>query len=324
MKKLACFLGTLAFAFAMQTGESQAAYPDKPITMVIPYGTGGASDLGGRALAMSASEYIGQPIMVSNQPGASGTTGSFKVLKSKADGYTVLLSRVSSQGMYPAQNIKNKLYDWDSFDILTIIEGNPYVITVREDSPFKTLDDLAAAIKAKPGGLKFAHSGVGTPLYLGPQMLAMMAGAKPSDVVGVPFKADGDSKLALMGGQVDFLFANLAGQVDQIKAGTLRCLGICRADRHPDFPEMPCVGEMPKYKDLAYLLGWSGLYAPKGLPAEVVNKWVDVIKKVSKDEKWLELCKKRGAEPLMFSPEDSKAFVKKQVELFRQIYATME
>lgn len=324
MKKLSCILGTFLCALMVQAGTAQAAYPEKPINMVIPYGTGGASDLGGRALAMSAAEYLGQPIMVSNQPGASGTTGSFKVLKSKADGYTVLLSRVSSQAMYPAQKIKNKLYEWDSFDILTIIEVNPYVIAVRDDSPYKTLDDLGAAIKANPGKLKFAHSGVGTPLYLGPQMLSMMAGGKPTDVVGVPFKADGDSKMALMGGQVDFLFVNLAGLVDQIKAGSLRALGICRADRHPDFPNMPCTAEMPKYKDLAYLAGWSGLYAPKGLPADVTKTWTDVIQKVAKDQKWVDLCKKRGAEPMMTSPEESKAFVQKQVELFRQIYSTME
>ena len=135
-----------------------AGYPDKPITIVVPYGTGGAADIACRTLAGTAQKYLGQPIMVVNKTGAGGATGSLFVNKSKADGYTLLLARIGSQGIYPAQDLPTKLYEWDDFTFLTILDENPYIFTVQNSSPYKTMQELADAIKANPARLPYSPS----------------------------------------------------------------------------------------------------------------------------------------------------------------------
>lgn len=307
-----------------QSPAVAAGYPDKPITLVIPFGAGGVTDIAGRALANAAQSHMGQPVMPVNRPGASGISGSSFVAKSKADGYTLLISRVSGQGIYPAQNHPNKLYEWDDFTILTILELNPYVFLVRSDSPYKNLKELAEAIKANPGKLKYSHSGPGTVLALGPQMLAHAAGVKPNAVVGVPFTSDAESKVALMGGNVDFLGVTATSVIDQVKGGSLRALAVVTDGdkRLAELPDVPSVIEAG-FPQLASLAGWSGVYGPKGLPKEVIDRWVSVLQLVAKDPAWLEVNTKLGNIPVVMSPEQSKVFVKKQIDTFKVVFDSL-
>ena len=134
----------------MIPGLGLAKYPTKPITLVAPYGPGGASDLASRTLAAVAPKYIGEPVVVVNRTGAGGVTGSTYVNKSKPDGYTLLLARIGCQAVAPALNATIP-YKWDQFTFLGLLELNPFVYVVKADSPYKTLDDLLKAIKAEPG-----------------------------------------------------------------------------------------------------------------------------------------------------------------------------
>ena len=324
MKKLSTLLTALLFSLAVLPMAAFAAdYPTKPITLVVPYGAGGSADLAGRTLATAAQDALGQPVLVVNKTGASGATGSAFVQKAKPDGYTLLLARVGSQSVYPAQNLPNKLYNWDGFTFLTILDVNPYVFLVMKDSPYKTLKDLADDIKAKPGKLKYSHSGPATVLALGPQMLAIEAGGTPKAVVGVPFTSDADSKVALLGGNVDFLGVSLPSVLDQIKAGTIRALAVVSEERLPDLPEVPTVTEAG-FPGLMPLNGWSGLYGPSNLPKEVMDKWTDVLAKVKSDKTWLDVTTKLGNIPVINSSEEAKEFVRRQIEAFSRVYQDMK
>jgi len=299
---------------------SAAGYPDKAVTLVSPFGAGGAADLAARALASAAQKHFGQPIMVVNRAGAGGVTGSHFVLNSKPDGYTLLLARIASHGVYPAQNLPNKLYDWDSFTFLTILEENPYVITVQSTSPYKTLQDLAGAIKANPGKLKYSHSGTTTILALGPQLLNKEMGLPVTATVGIPFTGDGDAKVALMGGNVDYLGSNLAPVIDQVKGGTLRALGTSNKERLKDLPDVPTFAEAG-FPGLMSLTGWSGLLAPKDLSKEAMDVWLEVLKKVSADPSWRDVTVSMGNIPVMNSPDEAKEYVRRQVESFKKVFA---
>ena len=320
MRKLLTLIPACILALTMNLGLAFAEYPDKPITLVVPFGPGGVTDLAGRALAASAQKFIGQPVLVANKAGASGTTGSHFVKNSRPDGYTLLLARVAGQSVYPAQNLPNKLYEWDDFTIFTILDLNPFVFVVRKDSPYKSLKELAEAIKANPGKLKYSHSGPTTILALGPQMLASEVGAKPSAVVGVPFTSDGDAKVALLGGNVDFLGVNLAGVIDQlVEGGGLRALALVSEKRMPELPDVPTVSEAG-FQKLKNLAGWSGVYGPPNLPKEVYDKWISVLQQVKNDPDWLNVTLKLGNTPVMNSPEEAKKFVQEQIEAFKSVY----
>jgi tripartite-type tricarboxylate transporter receptor subunit TctC len=319
MRRLFLILAT-AFLVPLLAGLALAAYPDKAVTLVAPFGAGGAADLAARALASTAQKHFGQPIMVVNRTGAGGVTGSHFVLNSKPDGYTLLLARIASHGVYPAQNLPNKLYDWDSFDFLTILEENPYVITVQSTSPYKTLKELTEAIKANPGKLKYSHSGTTTILALGPQVLNREAGLPVTATVGIPFTGDGDAKVALMGGNVDYLGSNLAPVIDQIKGGALRALGTSNKERLKDLPDVPTFAEAG-FPGMMVLTGWSGLLAPKGLSKEATDVWLDVLKKVSADPSWRDVTVSMGNMPVMNTPAEAKEYVRRQVESFKQVLA---
>jgi len=319
MRFFLAFLAALILWFPADIAQA-AKYPVRPITLVVPYGPGGAADLAGRALAAAAQKYIGQPVMVVNRTGAGGATGSHFVLNSRPDGYTMLLARVGSQSVYPAQNLPNRLYEWDSFDILTILDENPYVVTVLSSSPIKTMKDLADAIKAIPGKLRYSHSGTSTILSLGPQALNNALGLSLDATVGIPFTGDGDAKIALLGGNVDFLGVNLTAMMDQILAGEVRALGVSTKERLKELPDVPTFAEIG-FPVLMNITGWSGLYGPKNLPKEVIDVWLDVLKKVSSDETWLDTTLKLGNIPLMNTPEEAKEYVRQQIAVFEKIYA---
>ena len=324
MKRLSLLFSALTLCLlAVPMAAFASDYPEKPITLVVPYGAGGSADLAGRTLGTAAQKPMGQPLLVVNKTGASGATGSAFVAKARPDGYTMLIYRVGSQSVYPAQNLANKLYDWDDYTILTILEMNPYVFLVKADSPFKTLKELAEAIKAQPGKYKFSHSGPATVLALGPQLLAIEAGATHKAVVGVPFTSDSDSKVALMGGNVDFLGVSLPSVLDQVQAGTLHALAVVSDERLPELPNVPTVSEAG-YPNLNTLNGWSGLYGPKDLPKPVVDKWIAALQEVKNDPTWIDVTKKLGNIPVINSPEEAKEFVRKQVEAFSKVYAGMK
>ena len=296
--------------------SAKAEYPTKAVTVVSPYGPGGAADLAARTLAATADKYLGQSIAVINKTGGAGVVGSMSVVKAKPDGYTLLLSRVGSQAAVPALNKKTP-YKWDDYTFLGLLELNPFALTVNADSPYKTFADLEKAIK---GGAKLSYSsaGVGALQHLGVVVLLDQMGVDPGQLKHVPYKGGGKAGAAVVGGHVDIFFQNLSGVIGHVQGGKLRALAVSTEERSPRIPDVPSFRELG-YPDMSVILGWSGLWGPPNLPEDVVSKWVAILGKLKNDEKWLAATEKLGSFPKILPPAETAAFVKKQHDVFESV-----
>lgn len=298
--------------FMMQTASAE--YPTKPVTLVSPYGPGGAADLAARIISANATGYLGQGILVVNRTGAAGVTGSTSVVKGKADGYTLLLSRVGSQAAVPAMN-RTIPYKWDEYTFLGLLELNPFVLVVKADSPYKTLDDIKVAMKSgkKPS---YSSAGVGTLLHVAMAMVLDEFGMKADAMKHVPYKGGGKAAAAVVGGHVDMMFQNLSGVIGNIQAGKMRALAVSTPERVASIGDVPTVSEAG-YPGLETIVGWSGVWGPPNLPEEVVTKWVGVLDSLKKDKAWNKMTKGLGSTPSIRNPENTKAFVEKQYTAFK-------
>lgn len=303
-----CILGS--------AGTASAEYPDKPVNLIVPYGPGGAADLAARILANEAPQYLGQNVLVANQAGAGGVTGSTKVIKGPKDGYQLLMSRVGSQATIPAMN-ETIPYKWDEATMIGIVETNPFAIAVAADSPYKTFDDLANAIKAGKK-LKYSSSGVGTLLHMASLILINDLGADAASHTHVPFKGGGEATTAVVNGTVDFIFHNLSGLIGPVESKQLRLLLVTTPERVSKLPDVPTAEELG-YPNLSAVIGWSGVWGPPEMDKAATDKWVSVLQSLKDDPEWIAATEKLGSIPNVMSPEDTKAFVEKQYNTFRGI-----
>jgi len=304
---LAC--GTaLGLAPAMAEG-----YPERPITMVVPYGPGGAADLSARMIAGSAPTYLGQPVLAINKTGAAGVVGSNFVLNSKPDGYTLLSARVGSQMGVPAMN-KTIPYAWDDFTILGLIEVNPFVLVVNADSDIKTFADFEKKIKAGDE-MSYSSAGVGTLLHTAAAVLSNAMDADFEALTHIPYKGGGKARAAVVGGQVDFSWQNLSAVAGALEAGQLTALVVTMPERQKIIPDVPTASEVG-YDDLELIVGWSAIYGPPDMPADVVAKWTETLEALKKDKAWNRMTKSLGNIVDIRSAEDTKAFVEAQYKVF--------
>ena len=296
--------------------DAAAEYPTKPIRIIIPYDAGGAADLQARIVASTAPEYIGQAVLASNRTGAAGVTGSNYVVRSKPDGYTLLLARVGSQAGVPAVNL-NIPYKWNDYTVLGLLEKNPFVLVVNSKSDLHSLTDIEAKLK-KGEKLSYSTGGVATLPHIAMVMVLEGMGLKADAMTHVPYKGGGAAAAALVGGHVDMFFQNLSGVIGQIQAGTLRALFVTTPERVKVIKDVPTVKEVGR-PDLELAIGWSALYGPKGLPQEVVDKWVDTLQMLKKDKSWNRMTTKLGSIPAISSPAEMEKFAESQVKAMRAV-----
>ena len=309
----------LAVAMAsMLAGPAHAQpYPNRPITLIAPYAAGGDSDLAGRNLAATAAKFMGQTLLVQNIVGASGTIGSMRVRTATPDGYTLLIARGGSQAITPALETKTP-YKWNDFTMLSLLEFNPVVCVVKNDSPHKNLKDLLDALKANPGKLNYATAGPGTTQHMAVEVLLRAAGLPSNSAEQIGYKGGGEVTAAMLGGQVQFLCNNLSTIGGQLKAGTFRALFVTTAERLKEYPDIATAREMG-VPQMESVMGWSGLYGPPGLPPEVVSKWVETFKKLAQDPDWLRGNAGFGGVPAIRSPADTEKFAREQYELYERL-----
>jgi tripartite-type tricarboxylate transporter receptor subunit TctC len=313
MRRALALLALGAFASVVQ-----AQYPARPIHLVVPYSAGSDADLSARNLAQHATRYLGgQPIVVQNQPGASGAIGSEAVREAPADGYTLLLARIASHVIQPATDPKTP-YRWSDFTQLSLLELNPYVCAVQRDSVYRSMPDLIAAIRARPGKLNFATVGAGTIQNFGPQYLFSLLGLPRDAALGIPYKGSGELTTALLAGQVDFACSNLGALLGQLKSGALRALMTTMPAPLPELPGVPTARSLG-WPQMENIVAWSALAGPRGLPADVVTRWTQAIAELSRDAGWLAGNEKLGGVPAVRSPGATDAFVRAQFEMYETL-----
>jgi tripartite-type tricarboxylate transporter receptor subunit TctC len=243
-----------------------AAWPERPIKLVIPFPAGSVTDRIGRVLGQHLQDALKQPVVVENRPGAGATIGSDYVAKAKPDGYTILLGANASH----AVNVAFMKLPYDpvkSFEPISLVAAVPSVLAVGNAIPARTLGELLAQAKAKPGAFTYTSAGIGTTGHIGMEMLASMTGMQ---LVHVPAKGPGQAVQDVMGGHVDMLIESIALTAPLVKGGKLRALATTAQTRSPALPQVPTVAEagVPGYE----LLLWFALYAPAGTPQAIVEK----------------------------------------------------
>ena len=321
LRKLAV-LGLSAAAAVMMVAPGQAAdYPNRPITLVAPYGPGGASDLHARVVAGTATKYLLQAVLAVNKTGAAGVVGSHFVVRAKKDGYTLLSARVGSQAGVPAFN-PNVPYKWDDFTFLGLTERNPFVLVVNPKSGVKTFKEFVAAIKS--GKMtKYSSAGIGTLLHLAALVMADEIGIDADKLTHIPYKGGGKARAAVVGGQVDFSFQNLSATIGALRAGQVIALAVTTKKRFVAIPDVPTVSELG-HPNMETIIGWSGIFGPPGLPKPVIDKWVSVLQSLKKDKAFNKLIKNLGSIPDIRGPAETKAYVKNQYETFKKVVAKLK
>jgi tripartite-type tricarboxylate transporter receptor subunit TctC len=251
-------IGASAFA--------QDAYPAKPVHIFVPYPPGGAVDIVARTLGDALGRHWNQSVVIENRPGAAGIIAEQALVQASPDGYTLILV-ASGHALLPHFYDKLPYDTFKDFTPISLIGSSPNMLLVRADSPFKSVGDVIAAARAKPGALSYGHAGNGTSPYLSGELFKYMA---KIEITSVPYKGGAPALTDLVGGQIPLTFNNIPESLGQVQAGTVRPLGVTTAERSPVLTNVPTIAEagVPGYDTGV----WWGVFAPAGLPAAIQAK----------------------------------------------------
>ncbi|MGE5618361.1 MAG: tripartite tricarboxylate transporter substrate binding protein [Sphingomonadaceae bacterium] len=266
-----------------QTGSKP--YPSKEISIIVPFGPGGTSDLTGRFVADALSKQLGQPVVVVNREGAGSAVGLQELASAKADGYTI--------GLATSSLVTNKIIgqakvDYTQLAPLAQMLNSPGSFAVKADSPYKNVKELLDDAKARPDKVRVGNTGTGATWHLMSVMIEDLTGAQLLDV---PYDGGSAIVAALLGGHIEVGVQSASGFVPNVEGGKLRFLGIAADKRDPSMPDVPTFKEQGV--DLSYGL-WNGFFAPKGTPAEAVNKLSEALEKIAESPEFADFAKKNG------------------------------
>jgi tripartite-type tricarboxylate transporter receptor subunit TctC len=313
------FLRLLAALFASSLIASTAfaqAYPAKPVKIVVPFAAGGAVDILTRVLADKLHPALGQQVVVEPVVGAGGNIGSAQVAKSTPDGYTLLMATTGTHTINPGL-YRNMSFDAvKDFAPITLVASVPNILVVHPDVPAKTVKELVALAKSKPGKLNFASFGHGTSNHLSGELFKSVAAI---DIVHVPYKNAPQAVLEIVGGQVNFAFVNAPLALPQVRAGKLRALAVTGAKRSPAVPDLPTMAEagLPDF----VVESWYGLMAPAGTPEPILKRLHDETTKVLARPDLVEAFAKQGADVVTATPAEFAAMVAAEKARWAEVIA---
>ena len=297
--------GLLAACALAAASLAHAAWPERPITIVVPYAPGGAADAMARVVAAKMSTKLGTSVIVDNKAGASGTIGQAYVAKAQPDGYMVLYDATPysiNPHLFPTMP-----YATTALQPLSLVSLAPNVLIVKNDSPFKDVKDLVEKAKAHPGKINFASGGSGTVQRLAAELFRQKLSL---DMIHLPYKSGGPAITDVMGGQVDFMFATVAASSPLVDSGKLRALAISSPERSPRLPKVPTVSEAAIAGYEVY--EWNGMFVPAKTPNDIVAKLQKAVADSLQDEEVRKRFDDVGAKPVGSTPAQFADYLKKE------------
>jgi len=296
---------------------AQNNYPNKPINFIVPYGAGGGADSRSRQIAQKMSVILKQPIIVDNKPGAGGNIGTEFISRAAPDGYTIGMGNFAPMAVNKTL-FGNLRYD-PEMDLtpIVLIEKGPLVLVVNPNSPYKTVQDIVNAAKAKPGVLTFSSGGIGGSHQLSAEIFEQNAGI---EMIHVPYKSGSAGLTDLMAGNVTMMFDQMYSAMPSIKADKLRPIAITSKKRSPLLPNVPSFAEVgyPKVE----VLNWQGLIAPKGTPKAIIDKLNAAANEALKDPQLRDLMLSQGNEIGGGSPAEFSALIKSETNKWSVVVKT--
>jgi tripartite-type tricarboxylate transporter receptor subunit TctC len=319
-KRLALLLAALAVAASAppavmaQSAAEDAAYPAKPVRLIIPWPPGGSNDVLGRLLAQKLSETTGQPMVVENRASAGGILGQELGAKAPPDGYTLTLATSGTMSITPLVYEKLGYDPLTSYELVTLYAVVPYMMVVTPSVEARDVRDFIALAKSKPGGMNLASTGTGSINHLAGELFNLMAGTQ---TLHVPYKGGGPASIDLMAGRVHLYFASVASMISHVKSGKLRALGVGSLNRSNQLPDVPTLDEQGlKGYDV---VSWVGIVAPAGTSHAVVNRLHGEITKIMATTDMRQRLASIGAEPAAMGPSEFRAYLKADLARWRPV-----
>jgi len=312
-KQFTRFAVALALAGAAGVVHAQA-FPSRPITIVIPFPPGGISDNSTRVIAQKAQVGLGQPIVIENRPGAGGQIGADVVKGAKPDGHTLYLANIGSHGIN--QSLYSKLsYDpIRDFEPVTLLFSSPTLVVVPAASPVKSMAELIAYAKTKPGKASYGSQSIGSGGHLSGEIVKMKNGL---DLIHVPYKGSAPALTDLVAGRIDFLFDPITTALPFVKDGKLRALAITDDKRSPLLPDVPTLAELGY---VGYDVNpWFGLAAPAGTPRPIIDRLNAEFAKAAKDPEVVKRLADQGIEATSMTPEQFAAFIRAETARWTEV-----
>jgi tripartite-type tricarboxylate transporter receptor subunit TctC len=306
--KLARRIAAIALALLGATLASAQTYPTKQVRIIVPFTAGSATDILARSFGQKLSEMWNQPVIVENRPGAGATIGEGLVAKSPPDGYTLLVN--SAAHAYNPSIYTNLPFDTTKdFAEIIPLAGQPNVLVVSPGDGIKSVADLIALAKKKPGQLNFGSAGTGSGTHINGEKFKLAAGI---DVLHIPYKGTPEALTDVMAGRVTYFFSPISAALPNVRDGKLIALGVSTAKRSSALPNIPTIAEggLPGFD---YNL-WVGMFAPAGTPPEIVNKINADVMRALQTPEVKERLANLGADAMPMSPAEFKAFVRKEID----------
>ena len=304
----------LAFALCLALDVAAQTYPAKPVRLIVPYPPGGSADILARAIGQKLAETWGQPVVIDNRPGAGGSIGMELAAKAAPDGYTLVMGHIGTLAANPAL-YKSLPYDpVRDFAPVTLIARVPNVLVVGPSVPSRSVAELVALAKSKPGKLDYGSGGNGSAAHLAAEYFKLKAGI---DIQHIPYKGTQPALADLVGGQIALVITGLPPVLPQVKAGRLRILGVASAERLKQFPDIPTIAEsgVPGYEATQ----WYGILAPAATPKDLVAKLNRDIVRALNDPSVASRLAAEGADPGGDTPEQFGAFTRSEIDLWGKV-----
>jgi tripartite-type tricarboxylate transporter receptor subunit TctC len=293
-----------ALALAPASARAQAAWPQRPVTLVVPFGAGGSADLVARTFAQGVQEKSGISLVIENKGGAGGSIGTAIVAKAPADGYTLLLGTVSTHAINPSLYAKLPFDVDTAFEPISPIVRLPNLLVVSNKLPVKTVPEFVAYLKANDGKLNYGSAGNGTSSHLSAVMLMQAIGV---NMTHIPFRGTSDEIAAMVGGHIDFAIDSMTTIWPLAKSGEVRPLAVTTPERVAAASDLPTIGEsLPGFE----AIGWQGLFAPAGTPRPIVEEIAAEVKRIFTQPKVAASLEDVGGGPFPLSPDEFSKFLR--------------